>query len=405
MNKTRPFKKLISFEKAQDLIMNSIVPMNITVNIPLRKAQNRVLAQNVEAPLNVPPFNRAAMDGYAVKAEDTYGSSDLKQIILNRVGALYAGDKAEVNIEPGECVSIATGAMLPPNADSVVMIEYTEEHDDQVKIHKPVHPGENCSSKGSDISQGSVPLSTGMVLSTSRIGAAAAPGISSLEVFMKPKVAIAGSGNEICPLGQELAAGQVYDINSYTLASLILEAGGEPILLGLIEDTREALENAFDKALEIADMVVFSGGSSVGERDLLVDVFGSRGKVLFHGLTLKPGKPVLAAICNNKLCFGLPGYPTSCLTSALLLLSPVLRRLANKPEHWPRTVNAKLGRRVPSTLGRTQVLTIKLNKQIANPAFKESGAITSMAEADGYIVIPSNVDLIEKGEEIQVFLL
>jgi molybdenum cofactor synthesis domain-containing protein len=252
---------------------------------------------------------------------------------------------------------------------------------------------------------GSQPLIKGMELTSSRIGAAAALGISELEVFLKPRVAIAGTGNEISPLGQELRPGQVYDINTYTISTVVEVAGGQPNIIGLIDDTRETLENELDKALENADMVVFSGGSSVGERDMLVDVFESRGEILFHGLQLKPGKPVLAALCNDRLCFGLPGYPTACLTSALLFLAPVVRKMSHRPEFWPKTIKAQLSRRVPSTLGRTQVMTVRLENSLAHPAFKESGAITSMAEADGYIVIPANIDLVETGEEIEVFLL
>jgi molybdenum cofactor synthesis domain-containing protein len=244
-----------------------------------------------------------------------------------------------------------------------------------------------------------------MELGPSRIGAAAALGMTELEVFVKPKVAVAGTGNEVAPLGQELGPGQVYDINTYTMSSVVKNSGGEPVLIGLVEDTREELARAFDEGFEKADMVVFSGGSSVGERDLLVDVFGERGEVLFHGVQLKPGKPVLAALSGKRLCLGFPGYPTSCLTSALLFLGPVVRKCGRKPGIFPRSINATLARRVPSTLGRTQVLTVRLENQVAYPAFKESGAITSMAEADGYIVIPANVDLVDKGDRTEVFLL
>jgi molybdenum cofactor synthesis domain-containing protein len=405
MNKTRPFKELKPFDEAFDLIMKRITPVTETEKIPIEKSLNRILAEDVSAPLDVAPFNRAAMDGYAVKAKDTYNATDLSPITLKSIGAVYAGDSTDMTLNEGQCVKIATGAMLPDGADSVVMVEYTQEKGNDVLIHRPVHPGENSSKKGSDIPKGSQPLNSGIELYGARIGVSAALGLTELPVFIKPRVVIAATGNEICPLGQELRPGQVYDINTYTLASVVEDAGGEPVYLDLVDDTREALEGALDKALKMGEIIVFSGGSSVGERDLLVDVFGSRGEILFHGVQLKPGKPVLAAICRERLCLGLPGYPTSCLTSALLFLAPAIRKLAHRAQLWAKTVKAILGRRVPSTLGRTQVLTVRLEANQAVPAFKESGAITSMAQADGYIIIPSNVDLLEKGEDVEVFLL
>jgi molybdenum cofactor synthesis domain-containing protein len=405
MNKTRPFKELISLEEAQERLFSRIKPTLQTEQVELAVAQNRIIARDIIATIDVPPFSRAAMDGYAVIAEETYGAGDLNPRTLNRIGSVYAGDVPEVSISSGECVSIATGAMLPEGADGVVMVEYTEENNDEILIHRPVHPGENISNSGSDIKKGSSPITSNLELTASRLGAVAALGINELEVFTKPKVAIAGTGNEISPLGKKLEPGQVYDINSYTLASVVSEAGGEPVLLGLVNDTREALEAEFETAFKVADMVVFTGGSSVGERDLLIDVFSAHGEVLFHGVQLKPGKPVLAADTSNGICFGFPGYPTSCLTAALLFLGPAVRKMAHRPSLWPRTLKTKLARKVPSTLGRTQVLTVKLEGNLAHPAFKESGAITSMAEADGYIIIPSNVDMLGKDEDVDVFLL
>jgi len=186
---------------------------------------------------------------------------------------------------------------------------------------------------------------------------------------------------------------------------VVRNLGGTALVLGLVRDSHEALAEALDKALEMADIAVFTGGSSVGERDLLVDVFGERGEVLFHGVQVKPGKPVLAADCGGKLAFGLPGYPTSCLSSGMLFLEPVMAKMGRRPQAAPIAVEARLSRRVVSTIGRTQFLTVRLEHGAAHPAFKESGAITSMAEADGYVIIPSNVDLIDQGELVEVRML
>jgi molybdenum cofactor synthesis domain-containing protein len=405
VSKARPFRALVSLEDALGLIMARVEPIDRTERVPTLEALDRMLARDVVAGMDVPPFERAAMDGYAVHADDTYGASDLEPVTLRPVGTVHAGEVPRGAVGRGECMYVATGAMRPEGADSVVMVEYTEEAGDGVMVRRPVHPGENVSRRASDITEGSVPLTAGTRLGASRIGTAAALGLTELEVYGRPVVAIAATGNEVCPLGEELGPGQVYDINTYTIASAVRQAWCEPLLLGLVEDTHEALLDALDRTLEEADVAVFTGGSSVGERDLLVDVFGERGEVLFHGVQVKPGKPVLAAECGGKLALGLPGYPTSCLSSGMLFLGPVLARLTRLPETGPRTADARMGRRVVSTIGRTQFLTVRLEGDVAQPAFKESGAITSMAEADGYIVIPSNVDLLDRDEQVEVHLL
>ena len=253
--------------------------------------------------------------------------------------------------------------------------------------------------------QGSMPLRAGMELGASRVGTAAAVGMTHLTVYERPVVAVAATGDEVWPVGTDLGPGQVYDINTYTISATVRHAGGVARVIGLVEDTKEALLDALDGALELADMVVFTGGSSVGERDLLVDVFAERGEVLFHGVMIKPGKPVLAADCHGRLAFGLPGYPTSCLTSGSLFLDPVLAAMGRRREVPHRKVSAVMRRRLVSTIGRTHITTVKLKGGVVTPAFKESGTITSMAEADGYMVIPSNVDLVEEGETVVVILL
>jgi len=246
-------------------------------------------------------------------------------------------------------------------------------------------------------------MAAGMVLTPSRIGALAAVGALHVEVYAKPRIAILSTGNEIAEPGQPLKPGQIYDINRFTLASIIGAHGGVPVLLPTAADTLEALSAAIDTA-SAEDVLVFSGGSSVGERDLILDVLVQRGEVLFHGVAVKPGKPTVFGHVNGKPVLGMPGYPTSCLSNGYMLLVPMLRRMARLPEHQPRIVRAPVSRRIVSTTGRHQFYTVRLTDGSAVPAFKGSGDITSMSQADGYIEIPAQVDIVEAGELVDVKL-
>jgi len=323
--------------------------------------------------------------------------------VLKVIGKVHAGEVPEKEIQQGQCIEIATGAKIPEGADAVVMIEDTEREGENVKIFKPVYPEANLSKEGSDISKGEVILQEYEVLNPSKIGVLASLGIGAVEVYERPKVTIIPTGNEVAEIGEELKGGQVYNSNSYALACIAFENGAIPIRMGRVEDSFDAIKSALENALS-NDFVVLSGGSSVGERDVLVDVVESLGKVLFHGVLVKPGKPLLLGQVDDKLVLGTPGYPTACLIDGYVFMAPIIRKMARLPEKERQKVKAKLSRRVVSTLGRQQFLTVKLKNGEAIPVFKESGAITSMAEADGYVEIPANVDLVEKGDEVEVYL-
>lgn len=300
-------------------------------------------------------------------------------------------------------MEIATGAKIPKGADAVVMVEDTEKDAGNIKVFKPVYPEANLSKKGSDISKGTVILREGDVLNPSRIGVLTSLGKEEVEVYEKPRVAIIPTGDEIVEIGTELNDGQIYNSNSYTLACLAALNGAIPVRMNVAPDSFDGLTSALKKALK-NDFVVLSGGSSVGERDLLVDVLKSQGEVLFHGVSVKPGKPILLGIVDKKVVQGTPGYPTASLINGYVFMSPILRKLARLPDLHRQKMRAIISRRVVSSLGRQQFLTVKLRDGEAIPVFKESGAITSMAEADGYIEIPANMDLVEKGEEVEVTL-
>jgi molybdenum cofactor synthesis domain-containing protein len=246
-------------------------------------------------------------------------------------------------------------------------------------------------------------LAAGEVLNASRIGALAALGIGEIDVYAQPAVAILSTGNEVIEPGTPLAPGQIYDINRYTLSALVSDHGGIAAPRPPAGDTIEALERAVDECLW-SDVIVFSGGSSVGERDLILDVLQRRGDLLFHGLAVKPGKPTAFGTIAGKPFFGLPGYPTSCLSNGYILLGPALRRIARLPPARVRRVDARLGRHIVSTQGRHQFYSVRLENGVAMPAFKGSGDITSMSQADGYIEIPADVEAVEEGTTVEVTL-
>lgn len=400
----RPIKRLIQLDEALDLAMTRTHPVTRRETVPILESYGRVSAETVISKISVPPFCRSAMDGYAVRASDTYGAAKLKPIMLRRTEVIYAGSVPKKSVSKEHCAEIATGAMLPKGADAVVMVEDTELDGGNILIYDSVHPGQNVSKKGDDISIGTAAISRGDVLNPSKIGAMAAIGRGEVSVYSKPLVAVVPTGNEIAELGRDLRPGQVYDINSFTLSSVIGANGGKARTLPIVSDSVKDLERVV-KTNKDCDMLVFSGGSSVGERDVMLDVLEKHGSVVFHGVAIKPGKPTLFGTIGKQLLFGMPGYPTACLSNAYILLAPVLRKMSMLPQRPTATLEAKMAKRVVSTTGRTQFLTVRLDGGRAYPAFKESGAITSMAFADGYVVIPADVDLVEKDEKVLVHLL
>jgi len=398
----RPFKQLISAEEALKRMLDNVGPVSGGETIPITEAGGRVLAGDVVAEMDVPGFRRAAMDGYAVVAEGTYGAGTMEPKTLKPVGKTYAGDEPTGTISKGECWQVATGAPMPDGADAVVMVEDTETAGDMVKVFRTVAPGNHVSKKDADIARGAVVLGKGQVLTPGRLGVLAALGKIEVEVVRKPVVAVAPTGNEVVSPGDELVPGQVYDVNSYTLAGLLSQHGADVRLLPIQADDGDSLRALIDGTE--CDAMIFSGGSSVGERDILVDVVAELGQVLFHGVAVKPGKPVLCGIVKGKLVVGMPGYPASCLTSAYAFLLPVVRKMAGLPEDVPKVKRGALSRRVVSTIGRLQLLPVKFDGNGVVPVFKESGAITSLGNAEGYVEIPSNVDLVERGTEVEVRL-
>ena len=399
----RPFTHTISLADALAMVRDTAMPVGGTEVVAVAEAAWRVASRDVVAAVDVPPFDRAAMDGYAVRAADTAAAAHDTPAALTRIGVVYSGEWWRGEMQAGECVEIATGAPVPPGADAVVMVEQTRAVGGRVEVLAPVRPGQHVGPRGSDIAAGQAALRAGDQLTPARLGAMAAVGVTGVEVYRQPRVFIASTGNELVQPGARLVAGRIFDVNTVTLPPIVSLHGGVPVVHAPVGDTLDDLRAALDAGRE-ADLVVMSGGSSVGERDLLVDAASERGEILFHGIAVKPGKPTLFARLGRQLLLGLPGNPTSCLSNAYLLLVPLLRATARLPPHVPETRRVRLARAIASPSDRHQFFTVRIEEGQALPAFKGSGDVTSMAGADGYIEIPAGVARIEAGTEVEVTL-
>ncbi len=420
----RPFTSTIPLDEARRRLSASVRPMARVEGIGLADAAGRVAAAAVTSPIDVPPFVRSAMDGYAVIAADTARASDHSPVRLRLVDRIYTGNVSRAVVTSGTCAEIATGAPVPAGADAVVMVEETRlegrpgggrpgdagqdpggasRPPETVAILHAASPGQNVGRRGADIASGATIVSPGDVLTPGRIGSLAAIGCTGVDVFERPRVAVLSTGNEVVEPGRALAPGQIYDVNRFTLSAVIAAHGGVPVAHHVVQDSLEALLAALD-ACGPADLLVFSGGSSVGERDLMLDLVAARGEMIFHGISIKPGKPTAFALVDGRPLFGMPGNPTSCLSNAYILLVPYLRATARLPPFRPHTLRAPLGRRIESAAKRHQIYTVRLLDGVAYPAFKGSGDITSLSLADGYIQIAEGVDVVEQGSEVMVTL-
>jgi len=408
--KRRVFRRLVTVEEASRRLMEAFKPKPLGVErVPLEKALGRVLAGDVFSPLNVPPFDRAAMDGYAVKAEDTFGAGEGNPVRLTLTGRVEAGEAPKTAVGKREAVEVATGAPLPPGADAVIPIEYTSLEGGIVKAYRAVHPGENVASAGSDLTVGEHSLRGGSLLTPREIGVLAALGIAEASCYVKPKVYVASTGRELEEPGSPLTYGKIYDVNSYSLMAAIAEAGCRPVSLGIIPDDAEKLEEKILEGVKKGDMLLISGGTSAGAGDLLYRVAESLGEILFHGVAIRPGKPTLAAKVEGKPVLGLPGYPTSALMVFHKLFSPILRAMAGlPPEAFESMVEAKTGEKMFSAQGRRDFTPVHLVEAegglLAFQVEGGSGAITSLADADGFLEIPENQTILDAGEPVKVRL-
>ena len=383
--------------------------------VSLADARTRVLAHGVVAAFDAPPFDRANVDGFALRAADTVGASDGNPKIFTLNSEVIAcGHAPMLTVGPGTCTTIATGGVIPRGADAVVMIEQTElieSNPSRIELRRAAAPGQFISYAGSDIARGETLLRRGARIGSREIGMLAASGLARIEVVRRPKVAVLSTGDELVEPGNPLKPAAVYDSNSAIIAAAVSEAGGEPLTFGVLPDDAVILEKTVREALAVSDMVVLSGGTSKGAGDLSHRVVSRLGKpgILVHGVALKPGKPLCLAVVDDKPVVVLPGFPTSAIFTFHAFVAPVIRARAGLPPEATQTVNARVPVRVASELGRKEFVLVSLVKgdqgMIAFPTGKGSGAVTSFSQADGFLEIDALASSLDAGSDVQVTLI
>ncbi len=408
------FRKLLTLAEAQKIIHQHVTPRPLNVEeIPLLRAFNRILAQDIVATLDVPPFDRSTVDGYAVNAEDTFSAEENKPAKLKICGRANVGEMPKATVKLGTAIEIVTGAPIPKGANAVVMLEDTELQDDELYVHNAAVAGENIMKTGSDIKKGETILTKGAVLRSGEIGALAAAGSSKIRVYVVPRVAVLSTGPEVTRPGRKLPPGRIYDTNAYSLGAAVEESGGKPIHMGVLQDKAAQIRNALTKALRSTDLIVTSGGVSVGPKDLMPQVLDSLGKpgVIIHGIAIKPGKPVTVASIDEKMVFSLPGHPASALLVFHLLVQPVIQTMAGRKPDDPIRVKALATMKMFPAKGRRTFIMVSLRRDKSKRLLAEpvptglSGAITTVAKADGFVEIAENQQFIDADEEVKVTLL
>ncbi|WP_181692175.1 molybdopterin biosynthesis protein [Natronomonas sp. LN261] len=399
-----------------DVAREKIASLDLTPDpetVPLRQARGRVLADRLDADLDVPGFDRASVDGYALKAADTFGANEADPVELTRIGQIHAGAEPAVEVENGECVEISTGAVLPPGADAVVMVERTDAGDsgDTVLVRTSLAPGDRVMFAGADIAAGERALGPGTVVTAREVGLLSAIGVDEVPVRGVPTVGIVSTGDELVRPGQPLDsdAGQIYDVNSYTTATAVEEAGGEAKLYPHAGDDYGAMESALRTAAEECDLVLSSGSTSASAVDVIYRVVEETGELLLHGVAVKPGKPMLVGELAGSAYVGLPGYPVSALTIFRAFVAPAIRRAAGRPEPETATVEGRMAIRERYSEGRLRYMPAGMvtdgdGETLVYPVDKGSGATTSLVEADGIVSVPPDVEYLDEGEPVEVTL-
>lgn len=408
-------EEIVSVSEARERISKHLVVKEPnSVRIPIDDAYHRVLSEEVTSPEDLPAFSRSTVDGFAVRASDTFGASEGIPAYLTVKHEILMGEEPGFELEKGSVARIATGGMLPRGADAVVMLEHAQFVDaNLIEVMKPVAPLDNVISAGEDVRKGETILRGGSVLRPQDVAALAGIGLSHVMVYERPGVSIISTGDEIVPAGSPVRPGQVRDVNSFSLAGFILENGGLPLKRGIIKDIYEEIRDVVQTSLRESDMVLITGGSSVGAKDMTARIINSLGKpgVLFHGVSLKPGKPTIGAVVDGVPVFGLPGHPAAVAVCFELFVSPVLRALTGRREKeiFPkRSLRARMARNISSSVGREEHVRVALEEKEgelwAVPVLGKSGLIRTLVKADGTIVIPAHVRGIEEGETVEVAL-
>ena len=391
-------KRLIEVEEAKKLLE--------TIKLPVEKrevfvldAVNKFSAEDVFAPIDLPPFNRSTRDGYAVLSEDVVNASETSPVKLKIVESIEAGEFKRVRISSGECAKIATGAIIPENGDAVVMVENCEEKEGYVFVKKAVAPKENVMLKGSDVAEGELVVREGEKLTPEKIGLLSGLGLRKIKIY-DLKVAVFSTGNEIILPGEKLEHGKIFDVNGFAIVTSLRNLGFSAEFLGILKDDVEEMKKKLAEASKEYDVVITSGATSAGERDLLVEAVKDVGEIVFHGVRIKPGKPFLVAKISDSILFGLPGFPVSALTILHEFVKPVLLKSV-KARVENQIVEGVVAKRIYSE-GRRELLPVVVAGKRIFPLEKGSGAITSLTNASGYLEIAENEEVIERGEKRKV---
>ena len=405
------FFQVKSVEETFSLIEELIHPLTDRIVLPLHKALNYILAEDIVVKENVPGFRRSSVDGYAVIAKDTFGSSENMPGFLNVAGEVKMGEAPENPLSVGEAIYIPTGGMLPDGSDAVIMIEHCEDLSGLLNLYRQVAPGENVISIGEDMKAGESLVTTGTKLRPQELGALASQGITEVSVYRKPVVGYLSTGDEIVPIEtKELGIGQVRDMNGITIGSLVSEWGCEFLYGGIVKDDQTELERVTAEMLEKTDCLILSGGSSVGTKDYSVEVIDRMGKpgVFVHGVSIKPGKPTILASADGKPIIGLPGHPASAMIIFNLFGKAVLHKLQGWTSDEKNLAKAIVTKNLPSTPGRTDFVRARLfleeNQWYADPILGKSSLISTLVKSEGMIEIPSKSEGVLKGETVSVRL-
>jgi len=379
--------------------------------VELHKAFERILAVDIVSDINLPDFARSTMDGYAVKASSTFGATEENPAYLTVKGTIDMGKPASLSISSGEAARISTGGMLPDGSDSVIMVEYTEIIDKRtIEIYRSVAPGRHVLAIGEDIKKGDNLLSCGQRLRPQEIGLLAALGKDSVKVYKKPVIGIISTGDEIVPINNIPDKGRIRDINTYTLFSLVREAGGIPVTYGIVGDDFDALLEKCSIAIAYSDMVLISGGSSVGTRDLTVEVLSSLpgSDIMVHGISISPGKPTILAKTSGKAIWGLPGHVVSAMIVFEIVIQPFIEKISGLSLKYKKELRipALLSRNISSAQGRIDYMRVRLIEKNgikwAEPVLGKSGLISNLTKADGLIEIGINTEGLDKGSKVWV---
>ncbi len=409
---TKEFFKVSSLESVLKHLR--AFPQIGSETIPVEESLGRILAEEIVSDIDIPDFNRSTVDGYAVQARSTFGASESSPAMFNVTGKIEMGEPARISVKAGEAVKIPTGGMLPDGADSVVMLEHAELLDDHtIEVYKSAFPLQHVIEIGEDLRKGECILSRGQPIRPQEMGVLAAIGKSDVPVFKKPIVAIISTGDEIVDIRNVPSLGQLRDVNAYTLSGQVKRVGGVPTYLGIGRDNFEELFRMCKQALNNADIVLVSGGSSVGARDFTMEAINalSRSEILVHGISISPGKPTIIARIGRKAFFGLPGHITSAMIVFMKTVQPLIERIGGLSEKYigkKREVTAILSRNIASVQGRTDFVRVNLvhdeGRSVAQPLLGKSGLIRTMVKADGLIEIDINSEGLDKGSVVTVEL-